>query len=80
MRAFLVFLLVLVGLAAIAAGVVYVAVPAHSLPTFMPGYLAHANGKHPKRGYVAFAIGGVLIIIAIVVGMVGKPKRHGSLR
>lgn len=80
MRALLVFLIGLVGVAAIVAGVLYLVVPAHSLPTFMPGYLAHATGKHPKRAYVCFGAGAVLIIAAIVIGMVGKPRRRGSLR
>jgi hypothetical protein len=80
MRAFLVFLIALVGVAAIVAGVVYLVVPAHSLPTFMPGHLAGSNGKHPKRGYVCLGVGAVLIIASIVIGMAGQARRHGSLR
>ena len=80
MRMLLVTLLILVGLAAIVVGVVYLTVPAHSLPSFIPGHVAGANGKHPTRGYTGIGVGALLIVIGIVVGMVGKPKRHGSLR
>lgn len=80
MRAFLVFLIILVGLAAIAAGVVYLVVPAHALPSFVPGHIAGSNAKHDRRGYAGLALGGVLVIVGIIVGMVGHPKRHGSLR
>lgn len=80
MRALLVALLVIVGLAGIAAGVAYLVVPVHALPSFMPGHVAHGNGHLPKHGYTAIGVGVVLIVVGIVVGMVGKPKRHGSLR
>jgi hypothetical protein len=42
---------------------VYISVPAHSLPTFVPGYIAHAKAKHTSRGEVGLAIGVVLVII-----------------
>ena len=80
MRMLIVTVLLLAGLAAIAAGIAYLAVPAHSLPHFMPGYLAGANGKHSKRGYVGLGVGVVLLIAGIVVGTMGQPHRRGSLR
>jgi hypothetical protein len=56
-------LVIVVGALAIIGGVVYISVPAHSLPTFVPGYIAHAKAKHTSRGEVGLAIGVVLVII-----------------
>lgn len=65
----------IVGVAAIVVGVLYVTQPAHSLPTFFPGYAAHSIGKHSKRGYSGIALGAVLVIIAFVVAMSGSKRR-----
>jgi hypothetical protein len=61
-----------VSILAIGAGVLYLVEPAHSLPTFFPGYLAHASGKHPRHGYIAIAAGVVLDIIGIVLLVTGS--------
>jgi hypothetical protein len=63
-RHVLAIILFIVGVAAIAAGVLYLTQPAHSLPTFFPGYAV--VGKHPKRGYAGIALGAVLVIVAFV--------------
>jgi uncharacterized membrane protein HdeD (DUF308 family) len=75
-RSVLVGILVIVGVAAIVAGVLYLTQPAHSLPTFFPGYAAHVVGKHRNRGYAGIAFGTVLIIIALVVGFTGSRRRR----
>jgi len=74
-RSLLVVVLLIVGAAAIAAGVLYLTQPAHSLPTFFPGYAAHVVGKHPHRGYAGIALGAVLVIIALMVGLTGSRRR-----
>jgi len=61
-------LLVLLGILAIAAGVVYLVEPIHSLPSFFPGYALHARGYHHIRGYIAIGVGIVLLIIPAAVG------------
>lgn len=71
MRGVLIAILLVIGAAAIAAGVVYVTEPAHSLPTFFPGYAAHVIGKHKNRGYAGIALGAVLVVIAIAVALTG---------
>ncbi|MGD0084759.1 MAG: hypothetical protein ABSD78_16435 [Acidimicrobiales bacterium] len=80
MRAVLVGILLIVGAAAIAAGVLYLTQPAHSLPTFFPGYAAHVVGKHTHRGYAGIALGAVLVVIAFVVGLTGSPRRRHARR
>jgi 4-hydroxybenzoate polyprenyltransferase len=77
-RFLLVVILLIVGAAAIVAGVLYLTQPVHSLPTFFPGYAAHSLGKAKKHGYAGIAAGAVLVIIALVVGMTGSRSRRSS--
>ena len=76
MRRVLAITLLIVGVAAIAAGVVYLTQPAHSLPTFFPGYAAHVVGKHTKRGYAGIALGVLLVIVAFVLALTGPRQRR----
>jgi hypothetical protein len=75
-RGLVVGILLIVGAAAIVAGVLYLTQPAHSLPTFLPGYAAHVLGKHRNRGEAGIAFGAVLVIIALVVGFTGSRRRR----
>ena len=55
---------VILGIAAlvfIVAGIVYIAVPADSLPGFM-GHVAHSSGHHPLRAAGSLIVGVVLAI------------------
>lgn len=79
MRGVLTAILIIVGAAAIAAGVVYLTQPAHSLPTFFPGYSARLTGKYPHRGYAGIGVGVVLLVIALLVAATGL-RRRGSAR
>ncbi len=74
MRTTIAVLLGIIAILAIAAGVVYAVVPAHSLPTFVPGYAK--VGKHTHRGLAGIAVGVILLVIAIVVGRSGRRRRH----
>jgi hypothetical protein len=75
MRLLLALLLIIIGVLGIVAGVLYLTQPAHSLPAILPGYLAHATGKHTKRGIVAVAVGAVLLLAGAVVAMTGRRDR-----
>jgi hypothetical protein len=61
-------LLVLLGILAVAVGIVYLVEPIHSLPSFFPGHAAHGNTHHHIRGYIAIAGGVVLVLIAALSG------------
>jgi hypothetical protein len=80
MRNFRVLLAVILGIAAVAAialGIMYAVIPAHSLPSFMPGHTAgtkHLSAKHTHRGYAGIAVGVVLLILCVVVA--NSRKRH----
>ena len=78
MRRFLAIILLIVGVAAVVAGVLYLTQPANSLPTFFPGYAAHVVGKHMKRGYAGVALGAVLVIVAFAVALTGPRRRSVS--
>ena len=60
--------LVVLGILAVIVGIIYLVEPIHSLPSFFPGHAAHQQGHHHIRGYVAIAVGVVLLIVAAVAG------------
>jgi uncharacterized membrane protein HdeD (DUF308 family) len=60
--------LVVLGILAVIAGVIYLVEPIHSLPSFFPGHAAHGQGHHHIRGYIAIVVGIILLIIAAVAG------------
>ncbi len=69
-------LVIVVGLVAIAAGIVYATVAAHSLPSFFPGYLAHAKAKHTSRGEAGLAVGVVLVILGAALAIVDRRRGY----
>jgi NADH:ubiquinone oxidoreductase subunit 5 (subunit L)/multisubunit Na+/H+ antiporter MnhA subunit len=60
--------LVVLGILAVVVGIVYLVEPIHSLPSFFPGHAPHQHGYHHIRGYIAIAVGVILVIIAAVAG------------
>lgn len=63
--------LIVLGILAIAAGVAYLVVPAHALPSFVPGHIAGSALKHRRRGLGGVILGVVLIVVGAVLGAVG---------
>jgi len=61
-------LLVVLGVLAVVVGIIYLVEPIHSLPSFFPGHAAHKRGYHHIRGYIAIAVGVILLILAAVAG------------
>ena len=58
------FVLVVLGILAVVVGVIYLVEPIHSLPSFFPGHALHGQGHHHIRGYIAIAVGIILLIFA----------------
>lgn len=56
--------LAVIGVLALIVGIIYLTVPIHSLPSFIPGQIAHHRGVYHKRGAVASLIGVVLLVSA----------------
>jgi len=64
-------LLVVLGILAVAAGVIYLVEPIHSLPSFFPGHALRGLSHHHIRGYIAIAVGVILLILGGIV----RPSR-----
>ena len=58
--------LVVLGILAVIAGIIYLVEPVHSLPSFFPGHAANGQTHHHIRGYIAIAVGIILLIIAAI--------------
>ena len=56
------------GIIALIYAVIYLAVPIHSLPGFVPGKKA-TPGHYHKRAFISAVIGVVLLAIAVYLGM-----------
>ena len=57
-----------VGVIALIYAVIYLSVPIHSLPGFVPGK-TNVNGHYHKRAALTGVIGVVLIAVAVVIGI-----------
>ncbi len=71
-------ILVIIGILAIIAGVIYLVEPAKSLPSFM-GTITHpaarANAHRNLRGWTALAVGVILLVAAWFTGRAGVSSR-----
>ncbi len=61
-RTLLAALVLLVGLIALAVGVIYLTVDARSLPSIL-GQLHNYSGHRSKRGVAAVIVGGILLVV-----------------
>ena len=52
------------GIVLVALGIYYWAVPAHSLPSWLPGHEAGPNHHHIKHGIASFLVGLALLVFA----------------
>jgi len=70
--------LVLVGLALIAVGIVYLIEPASSLPSILPGHDALSSHHHAKHGIAAIALGlGAFVLAWFQTGPRDKGTTEG---
>ena len=72
-----VIVLAILGVLALVAAILYYSLPAHSLPSFLgPIHLGHPGAKvHRKRRGEAALVGGIiLLVIAAIVGLVGRSR------
>jgi uncharacterized membrane protein len=66
------------GVIALIYAVIYLAVPIHSLPGFVPGKTA-VNGHYHKRALLTAVIGIVLLVIAVMVGIAARRSTESGL-
>jgi len=67
-------ILAILGILGIVVAIIYVAIPIHSLPSFIPGKHA-VNGHYHKRAALSGVIGIVLLALAAVVAF--RTRRGG---
>ncbi|MGC9963049.1 MAG: hypothetical protein ABSE47_14245 [Acidimicrobiales bacterium] len=76
-RVALAIVVAIIGVLAVAAGVMYLTVSAHALPSFIPGSVKGIDHhKHTHRGEAGVALGVVLLVVAIVVERSGRRRRR----
>ncbi len=56
-------ILAIIALVFIVVGIIYIAEPASSLPSFIPGHIARSSGHHPLK-----AVGSLVVGIVFAVG------------
>lgn len=66
-------ILIILGLAALAVGFIYLSVAADKLPTFM-GRIAHGTTHRFKRGYAGVIVGAVFLLTAFFVALPKKKR------
>jgi hypothetical protein len=66
--------LVIVGLALIAVGIVYFTVKAGSLPSFFPGHIVGSTSHRTKHGIAAVVLGAVVLAFSAVAGSLLKRR------
>jgi len=65
-------ILVLLGVLAMAGGIIYFAEPAKSLPAFVRGPRCPLTGRHTRGGLAGIIAGAVLLIIAVITARAGR--------
>lgn len=67
--------LIVLGILALAGGLMFVTVPAHSLPSFVPGHIAGSHAHHDKRGIAGIVLGVAFLVVGVVYGMGGRKSQ-----
>jgi uncharacterized membrane protein len=69
--------LIVIGLVALAVGIIYFTVTAPDLPSFIPGHVDRAlHARHyTKRGIAAFAVAAVAFVAAFLFAVWKRPAR-----
>jgi amino acid permease len=61
-RTILAVILAIIALVFIVVGIIYIAEPASSLPSFIPGHIASSSGHHPLKAVGSLVVGGVFAV------------------
>jgi hypothetical protein len=67
----------IIALLFIVVAIIYIAVPARSLPSVIPGHIAGSTGHHPLRIAGSFVIG-VVFAVGAWFALAYKPKPQGA--
>jgi multisubunit Na+/H+ antiporter MnhB subunit len=72
-RTILAVILGVIALVFIVVAIIYLAEPAKSLPSFIPGHIAGSSGHHPLKATGAFVVG-VVFAVGAWFALAYKPK------
>jgi preprotein translocase subunit SecY len=72
-RTILAVILAIIALVFIVVAIIYIAEPASSLPSFVPGRVAGSNGHHPLRIVGSFVIG-IVFAVGAWFALAYKPR------
>jgi uncharacterized membrane protein HdeD (DUF308 family) len=64
--------LAILGVLAILAGIIYITLPAKSIPHFFPDYTPHSHFHANKHGAVAIVVGVILIVVAVLIPIISR--------
>jgi preprotein translocase subunit SecY len=72
-RTILAVLFAIVAVIGVVAAIIYLAEPAKSLPSFVPGHIAGSTGHHPLKATGAFVVG-IIFAVGAWFTLAYKPK------
>jgi hypothetical protein len=61
----------------IVVAIIYLAEPAKSLPSFIPGHIANSSGHHPLKATGSFVVG-IIFAVGAWFTLVYKPKPQAA--
>jgi len=67
----------IIALIFIVVAIIYLAEPAKSLPSFIPGHIARSTGHHPLRAAGTFVIG-IIFAVGAWFALAYKPKPQAA--
>ncbi len=76
-RTILAVILGIIALLFIVVGVIYLAEPAKSLPSFIPGHIAGSTGHHPLKATGSLVVG-IVFAIGAWFALAYKPKPQAA--
>ena len=78
-RTVLAVILGIIALLFIVVAIIYIAEPAKSLPSVIPGHIAGSTGHHPLRAAGSFVIG-IVFAVGAWFALAYKPKPQAAAR
>ena len=76
-RTILAVILGIIALLFIVVAVIYIAEPANSLPSFIPGHIAGSSGHHPLKATGSLVVG-IIFAIGAWFALAYKPKPQAA--
>jgi hypothetical protein len=70
-------LFAIVAVIGVVAAIIYLAEPAKSLPSFVPGHIAGSTGHHPLKATGAFVVG-IIFAVGAWFTLAYKPKPQAA--